>query len=115
MNVEKATEHKNTLSAESNVYDSWARIYVMPEVETDAATEKEFGILLSDYLQQHDFIHYYLSPDEKAVYAVYKETSRSVIRMYTKPRRATPGTSATRRGSGQRSGAYGGGNFSERQ
>ena len=46
-------------------FEGWTRIYVLPDVETDAATEKDWEIHLSDYLLQHDSIRYYLSPDEK--------------------------------------------------
>lgn len=66
--------YKKASPAVSNICDSWKRIYVMPEVETDAATEKEFGILLSEYLQQHDSIQYYLSPDETVIHAIDSAT-----------------------------------------
>ena len=66
--------YKKASPAVSNICDSWKRIYVMPEVETDAATEKEFGILLSEYLKQHDSIQYFLSPDETVIHAIDSAT-----------------------------------------
>ncbi len=57
-------------------FEGWTRIYVLPDVETDAATEKDWEIHLSDYLLQHDSIRYYLSPDEKIVHAVDKTTKK---------------------------------------
>ncbi len=41
-------------------FESWTRIYVLPDVETDVATEDDYDIRLSDYLQQHDNVMYYL-------------------------------------------------------
>lgn len=64
----------DNLVAES--LEGWKRIYVMPDEETDAATEEDWEIRLSDYLQQHDAVLYYLSPDEKIAHAVDKTTAK---------------------------------------
>ena len=58
----------------SGSLECWTRIYVLPDIETDAATEEDWEICLSDYLQQKDSVRYYLSPDEKIVHAVDKDT-----------------------------------------
>lgn len=50
--------------------ENWIPIYVMPDVETDAATEEKREILLSDYLKQNHSVQYILSPDEKVVCAI---------------------------------------------
>ena len=57
-------------------FEGWTRIYVLPDAETDAATEEDWEIRLYDYLQQHDNVRYYLSPDEKIVHAVDKATEK---------------------------------------
>ena len=57
-------------------FEGWTRIYVLPDAETDAATEEDWEIRLYDYLQQHDNGRYYLSPDEKIVHAVDKATEK---------------------------------------
>ena len=51
-----------------------SRIYVFPEVMTDAATEEEPNLLLADYLKHHEIPIYLLSADEKAVYVIDGES-----------------------------------------
>lgn len=65
-----------------NSFDEWKQIYVMPDVETDAATEDDFELLLSAYLKQHDGIVYHLSPEESIVCAVDRQTG-SVLYSYS--------------------------------
>lgn len=67
---------KKTTGVASGDYSKWKQIYVMPEVETDAATEKDYEIRLSDYLRQHDSVLYYLSPDETVACAIDKASSK---------------------------------------
>ena len=54
----------------------WKQIYFTTDTEVYAATEEDWEICLSDYLQQHDAVLYYLSPDEKIVHAVDKATAK---------------------------------------
>lgn len=60
----------------TEIFDGWKQIYVLTDLETDRATEKDWGIRLLDFLQQHDTIRYYLSPDERIVHAVDKASSK---------------------------------------
>ena len=60
-------------------FEGWTRIYVLPDAETDAATEKDWEIHLSDYLEQHDSIRYYLSSDEKIAHAVDNATKKVLL------------------------------------
>ena len=57
-------------------YSDWNLIYVMTDVETDHATEEDYEIGLSKYLNSHDSVQNYISPDEKTVYAIEKTTSQ---------------------------------------
>lgn len=57
-------------------FESWKQIYFLTDTEVYDATEENWEIRLSDYLRQHDAVFYYLSPDEKLVYAVNKESSK---------------------------------------
>ena len=56
----------------------WKQIYIMFDTETDAATEDNWEITLFDYLQQHNNILYYLSPNETVVCAVDKKTCQVI-------------------------------------
>ncbi len=69
--------YKRVRSADPGDISGWRRIYVLPDMETDRATEEDWDILLSDYLQQHNSVLYYLSPDEKIVSAVDRTTSKA--------------------------------------
>lgn len=69
---------KMTDTSASVSMKEWKQLYVMFDAETDAAMEKEGGILLSDYLKQHDSTIYYLSPDEKTALAVDKATAKTL-------------------------------------
>ena len=60
-------------------YSHWKLIYVMPDTETDTATEANLAISLADYLKQHDAVHYYLSPDETLALAVDGATSKPLF------------------------------------
>ena len=62
--------------------NGWKQIYIITDMDVYAAYEETDDILLSDYLQQHDFVRYYLSPDEKIVCAVDKATAK-VLFNYT--------------------------------
>ena len=57
-------------------FKGWKQIYFMTDTEVYAATEKDWELRLSDYLQQHDAVLYYLSPDEKIVHAVDKAAAK---------------------------------------
>ena len=56
--------------------EGWKQIYFMTDTEVYDATEEDGDIRLSEYLQQHDSVLYYLSPDEKIVHAVDKTTAK---------------------------------------
>lgn len=56
--------------------NGWKQIYFFTDTEVHDATEPDWDIRLSDYLQQHDNVRYYLSPNEKIVHAVDKTTSK---------------------------------------
>ncbi len=56
--------------------DGWKQIYFMTDTEVYNATEEDWEIRLSDYLQQHDYVQYYLSPDENTIQAVDKVSAK---------------------------------------
>lgn len=62
-------------------FHEWSRIYVMPDIVTDAATEKDYSVSLADFLKQRENIDpiYYLSPDEKTVHAQDQNTGHIVL------------------------------------
>lgn len=60
----------------SEDFNTWSQIYVISDMDVYAVYEKYPEILLSDYLQQHDSVLYYLSPDERIVHAVDKASSK---------------------------------------
>ena len=60
----------------SEEHDAWKQIYVITDTDVYVAYEKSEDIRLSDYLQQHDTILYYMSPDEKIAHAVDKTTAK---------------------------------------
>lgn len=62
----RRTEREN----EGASIEGWKRIYVFPEVTTDAATELNMELLLSDYLKQNEDIVYLISDDEETICAV---------------------------------------------
>ena len=72
--------YKMVDSGEVIDYAGWTQIYVMPDTETDAATEENFGITLAEYVKQHDAVNYYLSPDETTAVGVRKEQSMQLLR-----------------------------------
>jgi len=57
----------------------WKKIYVMPETETDAATDKDPDVLLAEYLKELETPTYYLSQDETKVYAADLQTKKVVM------------------------------------
>ncbi len=66
--------YKKSTDADSDDFTGWKQIYVISDTDVYAVYEENPKILLSDYLKQHDSVLYYLSPDEKTVYAVSKTT-----------------------------------------
>ena len=68
--------YKKSDSMKSEGHDGWKQIYVITDTDVYVAYEKSEDIRLSDYLQQHDTILYYLSPDEKIAHAVDKTTAK---------------------------------------
>ena len=66
--------YKKSTDADSDDFTGWTQIYVISDTDVYAVYEENPKILLSDYLKQHDSVLYYLSPDEKTVYAVSKTT-----------------------------------------
>ncbi len=60
-------------------FDGWKQIYFMTDKEVYDATEENCEIRLSNFLQQHDSVLYYLSPDEKIVHAVDKATAKVLL------------------------------------
>ncbi|MCR4720528.1 MAG: hypothetical protein K5655_02285 [Lachnospiraceae bacterium] len=65
----------------SEDYSNWTRLYVMTDIGTDSATESDFTIGLSDYLHQIDDIKYYISNDERTLYAV--DSTPKILFAYT--------------------------------
>ena len=63
----------------ADCFEGWSQIYVLPDVETDSATEENWEVHLFDYLQQHDNVRYYLSPDEKIVHAIDKTMAKALF------------------------------------
>ena len=68
--------YKRSDTAVPSCFAGRGQIYVMPDEETDAATEENWEVRLSDYLRQHDAVRFYLSPDEKTACAVDAATSK---------------------------------------
>lgn len=66
---------RSDVAAPESIED-WRQIYFMTDTEVYDATEKDWEIRLSEFLHQHDAVLYYLSPDEKIVYAVEKASSK---------------------------------------
>ncbi len=64
----------NSLIHES--LNGWKQIYFMTDKAVYDATEKDWNIRLSDYLQQHESVLYYLSPDDKTVLAINKSSAK---------------------------------------
>ena len=60
----------------TTVYDLCHRSFVRQVEEVYDATEEDWEIRLSDYLQRHDSVRCYLSPDEKTVHALDKATKK---------------------------------------
>ena len=50
-------------------FEDWTRIYILKDVETDAALEEAPRLLLSDYLEMHIDICYFIASDERTVIA----------------------------------------------
>lgn len=67
--------HRSDIAAPESLED-WKQIYFMTDTEVYDATEADRDILLSDYLQRHDNVQYYLSSDEKIVHAVDRATAK---------------------------------------
>ncbi len=67
--------HRSDVAAPESL-EGWKQIYFMTDTEVFDATEENWGIRLSDYLQRHDNVQYYLSPDEIIVHAVDKATEK---------------------------------------
>jgi len=57
----------------------WKKIYVMPELETDAASEKNPDITLVEYLKEHESPAYYLSQDETKVHAIELQSGEIIF------------------------------------
>ena len=57
-------------------FDEWRQIYVMPDIETDAATEENWEITLSAYLKHHSSIVCFLSPDENTACLIDRKTDK---------------------------------------
>lgn len=57
-------------------FTGWKQIYVITDYDMFNVYENCPDILLSEYLQQHDSVLYYLSPDEKTAHAVDKVSSK---------------------------------------
>ena len=68
--------YKRTDSKKPEGYDGWKQIYVITDTDVYVAYENNEDVRLSDYLQQHDSVLYYLSSDEKLVHAVDKSSSK---------------------------------------
>ena len=70
--------HQSEVAVSESIV-GWKQICFMKDTEVYDATEKDWGILLSDYLQQHNSILYYLSPDEKIVLGVDNATAKTLF------------------------------------
>lgn len=57
-------------------YETWKRIYVLPDVDVYAANEANNWVLvtLADYLREHHSPVYYISSDETIVHALDSKT-----------------------------------------
>ncbi len=74
--------YKRSNDEDSDHINDWKQIYVITDTDVYEVYEENSDILLSDYVQQHDDVLYYLSPDEKIVHAVDKATAK-VLFSYT--------------------------------
>ena len=70
--------YKRSDISENVDFSGWKSIYVMLEPETDAATEENIEIRLIDYIELHDNVKYYLSPDEKFAVAIRNSTMEPI-------------------------------------
>ncbi len=60
-------------------YDNWKQIFVLLDVETDDATERDVNASLNQYLKDHDSMKYYISPDESEIVAYSDNSAKKYI------------------------------------